>query len=236
MDQIKKHFEEEAKEFDEIILNLIPFYEKMTDALVLAIPYEKSNPIKVIDIGCGTGTIARKIKEKFPNSIITCLDLAENMIEMAKIKMKEYDDVTYIIDNFCNFKFDRKYDAIVSSLALHHLVTDKDKRQFYKMVFNNLSNGGVFYNADVILGSNDHVEDVYMSKWREFMRKNVSLEEIENKWIPKYYEEDRPAKLVDHLKWLEDIGFIDVDVLWKYYKFAVYGGLKNAATTTPNSG
>ena len=89
---IKKHFEEEAKEFDQIILRLVPFYEEMINALVLAVPFEKSNPIKVIDIGCGTGTIARKIKEKFPNSIITCLDFAENMIEMARTKMQEYED------------------------------------------------------------------------------------------------------------------------------------------------
>ncbi len=50
---IKKHFEEEAKEFDQIILKLVPFYEEMTDALVLAIPFEKSNPINVIDVELG---------------------------------------------------------------------------------------------------------------------------------------------------------------------------------------
>ena len=223
---IKKHFEEEAKEFDEIILRLVPFYEEMINALVLAIPFEKSNPIKVIDIGCGTGTIARKIKEKFPNSIITCLDFAENMIEMARIKMQEYEDITYVVDDFCDFKFDRKYDVVVSSLALHHLATDEDKKQFYTKVFDNLCKGGVFYNADVVLGSNEYLDEVYMSKWKEFMSQNVSLEEIENKWIPKYKEEDRPAKLTDHLKWLEDIGFSEVDVIWKYYKGAVYGGKK----------
>lgn len=226
MDKIKKHFEEEAKEFDQIIYRLIPFYEEMIDALILAIPFDKTNPIKVIDVGCGTGTIARKIKGKYPNAKITCLDLAENMIEMAKIKMQKYDDVTYMVGDFCDFQFDRKYDAIVSSLALHHLVTDDNKKQFYQKVFNNLSKRGVFYNADVVLGSNDYLEEIYMSKWKEFMSQNVSLEEIGNKWIPKYYEEDRPAKLIEHLKWLEDIGFIDVDVIWKYYKGAVYGGSK----------
>ncbi len=145
---------------------------------------------------------------------------------MAKIKMQEYNDVTYIVGDFRDFKFDREYEVVVSSLALHHLVTDTDKKQFYKKVFDNLSKGGVFYNADVILGSNDHLEEVYMSKWKEFMSQNVSWEEIEKKWIPKYYEEYRPAKLIDHLKWLEDIGFIDVDVIRKYYNFAVYGGSK----------
>lgn len=39
-------------------------------------------------------------------------------------------------------------------------------------------------------------------------------------------EEDRPAKLIEQLNWLAEIGFTDVDVIWKYYNFAVYGGLK----------
>jgi tRNA (cmo5U34)-methyltransferase len=68
---------------------------------------------------------------------------------------------------------------------------------------------------------------MYMRQWRAFMRRTVSAEEIEDKWIPKYQTEDRPAKLVDQLVWLKEIGFDDVDVIWKRYNFAVYGGAKH---------
>jgi len=44
--------------------------------------------------------------------------------------------------------------------------------------------------------------------------------------IPRYLKEDSPAVLVDHLRWLEEVGFSAVDVLWKHYNFAVYGGRK----------
>ena len=43
---------------------------------------------------------------------------------------------------------------------------------------------------------------------------------------PLMYEEDRPAVLMEQLSWLKDLGFADVDVVWKYYSFAVYGGRK----------
>ena len=59
IEKIRNHFEEEAKEFDEIILKLIPFYEEMIEALVLSIPFEKESEIEVIDLGCGTGIIDR---------------------------------------------------------------------------------------------------------------------------------------------------------------------------------
>jgi len=41
----------------------------------------------VIDLGCGTGTIARSIGQAFPQARVTCLDLAENMIEMGQTQL-----------------------------------------------------------------------------------------------------------------------------------------------------
>lgn len=226
MDKIKKHFEEEASEFDRIILKLIPYYDEMLVALISAVPFERSAKIKVVDLGCGTGAIAGKIKETFPNSHITCVDFAENMIEMAKAKLSIYSDVSYQLSDFYQFDFPHKYDVVISSLALHHLVTDKDKQGFYANIYSALTPGGVFYNADVVLASNSHLQDAYMRKWKAFMGKSVSEREIEEKWIRKYMEEDRPAKLMDQLAWLAKIGFINTDVIWKYYNFAVYGGTK----------
>jgi tRNA (cmo5U34)-methyltransferase len=225
METVKKHFESEAKEFDEIILRLIPHYEEMIDGMVASIPTKKSN-INVIDLGCGTGTITKKIKIKYPAASITCLDLAENMIEMSKLKLAAYSDIRFQVGDFSNYEFDDTYDVIVSSLALHHLITDEDKIEFYRKIYKSLRPKGVFFNADVILGSSEQVQESYMEKWKSFMKKHVSEEEIENRWLPQYREEDRPAKLMAQMAWLKDIGFIQTDVIWKYYNFAVYGGFK----------
>lgn len=225
-DNVKAHFEEEATEFDELILKLIPHYEEMIDALINSIPYDEEDSVKVMDLGCGTGTITKSLKDKFNNANITCLDLAKNMIEMAKIKLNDYTDITYITGDFYHFKFPEKYDVILSSLALHHLEIDDDKKQFYKKIYEALNPGGVFLNADVVLGANDYLQTLYLEKWKEFMNKSVEMKEIEEKWIPAAEEEDHPATLIYQLDWLRDIGFKDVDVIWKYYGGAVYGGFK----------
>jgi tRNA (cmo5U34)-methyltransferase len=226
MDPIRKHFEEEAQEFDRIIVTLIPDYPRMVEALVAVIPFESSAPVRVIDLGCGTGTVAERVLASFPNAQVTCLDLAENMIAMARAKLKHHPHVHYVAGDFNNFDLDGNYDVVVSSLALHHLMTNDDKRQFYRRIYGSLRSGGVLYNADVVLGSSDFLQAVYMQQWRIFMGRKVSREEIEGKWIPKYEAEDRPAKLTDQLAWLAEIGFADVDVIWKNYNFAVYGGRK----------
>jgi tRNA (cmo5U34)-methyltransferase len=226
VDRIRQHFEEEAREYDDIILKLIPHYPQMLDALVSAIPFDASEPIRVIDLGCGTGTISQRVLAAFPNTHVTCLDLVENMVEMAKVKLAQHPHVRYLVSDFSTLAFDAQYDVAVSSLALHHLVTDEDKQGFYHQIYEALAPGGVFYNADVVLGSSDALQAMYMQKWQTFMLQNISQDEMENTWLPKYYDEDRPAELTGHLAWLAEVGFADVDVVWKYYNYAVYGGTK----------
>ncbi|MBN1889986.1 MAG: class I SAM-dependent methyltransferase [Thermoflexales bacterium] len=226
MDKVKQHFEEEAREYDGIILRIIPHYPYMIEALISAIPFEAAAPIRAIDLGCGTGTVARRVLEAFPRARMSCVDLAENMLGMARAKLADYPHIRYIPGDFNHLEFDQEYDVVVSSLALHHLVSDQDKRGFYRKVYDTLAPGGVFYNADVVLGSSAALQDMYMDKWRAFMRQKVSDEEIETKWLPKYRAEDRPARLSDQLAWLAETGFAGVDVVWKYYNYAVYGGNK----------
>jgi tRNA (cmo5U34)-methyltransferase len=69
-----------------------------------------------------------------------------------------------------------------------------------------------------------------MEKWRDFMKKHVTEEEINNRWLPQYQKEDRPAKLINQIAWLNHLGFLEVDVIWKYYNFSVYGGRKPGNT------
>jgi tRNA (cmo5U34)-methyltransferase len=229
MDEVKQHFESEAQDFDRIILTLIPDYAGMLEALIAALPFERTSAVRVADLGCGTGTVSRAVLDTFPNASITCVDLAENMIVMARSKLDHRTQTEYVLADFESFEFDGEYDAILSSLALHHLLTDEDKQRFYRRVYKGLRLGGVFYNADVVLASNEFLQSVYLNKWAAFMRRSVSGEEIEGKWIPKYNAEDHPAKLTDQLRWMVEIGFADIDVIWKYYNFAVYGGVRRGA-------
>ena len=68
------------------------------------------------------------------------------------------------------------------------------------------------------------LQESYITKWREYIRRGSVSEEAEQRWICQHYNDDYPAILINQLYWLQKIGFSEVDVLWKYYNFAVYGG------------
>ncbi len=220
IDRIKSHFEEEAKQYDAIIQTLIPNYNQMIDALITVIPFDAEQPFDVIDLGCGTGTISRAIIERFPYANITCVDIAQKMLEIARDKLNR--DATMIQGDFNDFAFPKKYSLIVSSLALHHLDNDSDKQRFYDKIYGALELGGVFINIDVVLGRDELIQGAYMKKWQAFMLSNISEHEMNSKWLPSYYAEDRPAKLATHLDMLTQSGFSCIDVIYKYYNFVVY--------------
>ena len=76
------------------------------------------------------------------------------MLAMAKTKLEAFRDeagsprADYLLEDFAVWTCDRPFDAIVSSLALHHLPDDDSKRALFRKAFALLSPGGVFRNAD----------------------------------------------------------------------------------------
>src|ERR1035437_6685150 len=107
---IKDHFETEAHEFDSIIVKLIPYYDQMINALIDSIQFDTFDNIRIIDLGCGTGTIAKRLAEKFPNSKIVCLDIASKMIEIAKYKLRDHKNTEFIVGDFSKIDFKEQFD------------------------------------------------------------------------------------------------------------------------------
>lgn len=225
MPDLKKHFNKEAEAFDNQVLKNIPKYPEMLTALINAIPDNKENP-KVLDLGCGTGNITQKLLKRFPQAEVTCLDLSENMIKIAKNKLSQYKSIEYIIGDFTETEITEKYDAIISSLALHHIPNDKEKQEMYKAIYEALNKNGVFYNADVILGNSTYNEELNNKIAQEDMINNgVTLEEIQEH-KGKREANDIPTTIYNHIKMLENVGFQEIDIIWKYYANVVYGATK----------
>jgi len=225
-DKIRDHFQKEAVIFDERVVKVAPNYRDMIEALVAAIQFKKKKPIKIADLGGGTGTVTYLVKKKFPKAQVTCIDISQNMLDIACAKLKGMSNVEFVLADIENLKFNGKYDAIVSSLVLHHVEPGKNKAEVYRKIYGALKNGGLFVNADIIVSADKNIQQIYLNKWAEFILKSFSRKQLEHNHR-RYKREDRPATLQNEINALKQAGFKKVEIFWKYYNFVTYSAQKN---------
>jgi tRNA (cmo5U34)-methyltransferase len=165
----------------------------------------------VLDLGCGDGRLLALVRLVHPRLHGVALDFSDAMIQRLEERFaadRSIEIVRHDLDAPLP-PFDRGFDAVVSSFAIHHLAHAR-KRSLYTEIFNCLAPGGAFCNLE-------HVASATASLHAQFLERLGIV------------DEDPSNKLLDvetQLSWLREIGFHDVDCHWKWRELALIAGVK----------
>lgn len=225
-------------DFDSGIRRLLPKYDEMLDVLVGCIASANN---RILELGCGTGELTLKILERYPSAEIVAVDYSARMLDFARAKIEsagyaarwtgiELDFGEWA--NNPNFSgLGDKFNACISSLAIHHL-EDEMKLKLFQRIRQSLDAGGCFWNADPLLAESAGMKDIYQAAREDWalsqgetlgqIRANVGTSVSYG-----YSNPDRLATLSAQLEMLGSSGFETVAVPWKYYGMAVFGGFVN---------
>ena len=147
-----------------------------------------------------------------PQATGVAVDFSPIMLEKANVRFQDDKSIEVIRHNLDDRLPDLgKFDAIVSSFAIHHVTHDR-KRSLYEEIFNLLTPGGVFANLEHVASPNQKVHVQFLHKIG---------------YTPE--NEDPSNKLLDvesQLQYLREIGFADVDCYWKWLELALMIGIK----------
>jgi tRNA (cmo5U34)-methyltransferase len=215
---VNNKFDKIAFKYDEQRKHLVPCYDDFYSIAVSMISTDLENP-RILDLGSGTGLISFLLKKIYHNAEITLIDISKNMIDVAKARFKNYENITFVVGDYVNYIFDDKYDIIVSGLSIHH-ISNEDKIHLFSKIYRILNPHGQFVNADQVLGGTPFLDSLYKLRWKEHVEKSPLPAEEKAAWYDRIKLDDE-AVLEDQLTWLKQIGFRDVDCVYKYYNFVV---------------
>ncbi len=216
-------FDVTASTYDKDRAKLIPGHDRFYGWAAGLIPADAQ---RILDLGAGSGVLTAFVRKAFPEAQIHLLDFSAPMLELAEQRLGDDAGVTYEVGDYTRVKLPKGLDAIVSALSIHHL-DDADKPELFVRAHEALKPGGVFLNADQVLGPTPELEARYKALWLAQVRESGATEQQIRDSLYRQ-QEDRCATVEQQLQWMRDAGFADADCWFKDNRFAVMAGTKSA--------
>ncbi len=143
----------------------------------------------VLEIGCGTGRLLKKIIGTFES--YTGIDISTKTIKRAKEHFTN-ENISFIVEDFISHKFNYSYDVIYSSLTFMHI---KVKSRALSKIYSLLNLGGIFVlsidkNQDEFIDTGYSKIEVYPDTKENIHCllidvgfKDIKIQEIDNAYI-----------------------------------------------------
>lgn len=169
---------------------------------------------RILDLGAGDGRLLAMVRIDRPQMHGVALDLSELMLEAARKRFAGDERIEIVRHDLAEpLPAIGRFDAVVSSMAIHHLEHER-KRSLYGEIFDVLEPGGVFANFEHVASPTHRLHLAFYAAIGEPLE-----------------HEDPSDRLLDvetQLAWLREAGFDDVDCYWKWLEMALLIGVKPA--------
>lgn len=213
-----------SNDYDSRINSVLPYYDEFHFQILDLVKALNKDKIKWLDTGCGTGSLAQKALEMFPDTEFTLCDPSKNMINTAKKKLNNYD-IRYYNLSSQELSFTNEFD-IVTAVQAHHYLDTENRKKATQCCYRVLKNGGIYITFENILLSSMQSESIGIKRWENFQKNNGKTDNEIKAHISRRGTEVLPIKIEQHLKLIKDCGFKSVDVLWTSYMQAGFFAIK----------
>lgn len=194
------------------------FYQAMSS------PIEKTDePLRILDLGCGTGLELEALFQRVPNALVTGVDVSENMLErLQKRYVAHMSQITLVADSYLTMPLERQaYDHIISAMSLHHILRGT-KRELYAKIYAALRLGGKYVEGDSVIPTD--MESQFLEEYYE-----------EAATVPPapegHYHIDIPFSIATQRSLLSETGFKNFELVWQKDRTAVWNIAVYVVTT-----
>jgi tRNA (cmo5U34)-methyltransferase len=231
---LQSAFDAAAAEYDRTRRQLIPAFDLFYRTATEVVASHLRPDCRFLDLGAGTGLLSAFLLEALPEARATLADLSEPMLAQARGRLAaKLVQCSFLVADYTAGLPDGPFDAIVSGLSIHHL-EDTAKQNLFARIFAALRPGGVFVNADQVVGETPAIAQRCRDEWMQAVRASgISPEALAA--AQSRLQFDRMSPLASQLDWLRAAGFEQVTCWFQHYSFVVYSGQKPRASDSPRA-
>ena len=203
---------------------------------------------RVLDVGCGAGSLMLPILRAFPDAQVWGVDFDATLLALAEKRLAGFDGRAKLIKTDLRKQnwlksVPASFDAIVSATALHWFSRSQLAR-LYKQFGRILRSGGIFLNADHACSTSGGVQkrwqmhrDLLVSRrrintddwdgfWKAYGRAlKINVKNYRRKLMGPWVGSEQGLPLEWHFEQLKAVGFESVDCFWRLDCDAIYGGI-----------
>ncbi len=195
------------------------------------LPFRTDEPFTFVDLGAGTGAAARTVLDYFPAAHAILADFSPQMMAQGLLELAPYEG-RY---SYVEFDLTRAggwpaqipvpVDAVISSLAVHHL-KDERKQTLFREILAHLAPGGWYLNYDPVKPPDPVVEEAWLRAGDR--RDPAAAAKRDHRTAEEQFRYENHVRymipLEPQVAFLRAAGFEGVDVYWKELDYAIYGG------------
>jgi ubiquinone/menaquinone biosynthesis C-methylase UbiE len=217
---VASHLAFSPAKYDARIRSLIPLYDELIAEAARALGHAARPVRTIVDLGIGTGALARACLESAPRARLWGIDADPDMMAVARQRLGQRSRrVTMTAGSFLDEALP-SCDAMVASYSLHHIRSRRAKLAFYRRCFRALRPGGILINGDCAPASTARGFARDLDVWFTHLAKTFGSPCEGRRIYESWAEEDTYVPLAEEIDLLERAGFA-VDVPWRRSPFAV---------------
>jgi ubiquinone/menaquinone biosynthesis C-methylase UbiE len=247
-----KHIDWQAwiRRWDRMQDRYIPQRKERFDIITRLIADTQPKVSRILDVGCGTGSLMLPVLQAFPTAEVWGIDFDPMLLALAKKRLAKFGSRAKLIEadlrkqNLAQL-IDRPFDAVVSATTLHWFSPPQLSR-LYKQFGRILRAGGIFINADHACSTKKRVQKRWETHRNLLVRKyqvkgaddwdgfwgaygralEINIKDFRKKLMGPWVGSEQGLPLQWHFEKLKASGFGAIDCFWRLDCDAIYGGIR----------
>jgi ubiquinone/menaquinone biosynthesis C-methylase UbiE len=207
----------------------------------------REDQVKILDLGCGPGSLTFRALEHYPNACIVAVDFDPVMLAMGRNVVNEKTDrVQFVLADIRQADWWKPYESmfnLVMSATTLHWLSAENLAQVYRHIYEVLKPGGWLLNSDHVASDDPEMQTRYRQilvekqqaafgatgadNWDGFwqsLRRELEQSDVHETELWEGTDDGLPRQF--HIEALQACGFEQVAVHWQDLGEAVVGARK----------